>query len=469
MQIRSYLLLAAVALFVHLAAAQQFEAFGLSGKTVTAMTYYGGALYAATENDGVYRRTLGALDSGWVYLGIPAKNLTSIFAFHTICPLICWKGVLVGVELSPASTSAPLIYFYQQRPDTCQIKGSWIVSDSGITRIGLTRVTAIGGVDVCHPIGPTYVTAFAATSGAIWRSEDRGKDWKMVWRDSVASILAFAAGSKQSMLSTDDEMWAGGYMVNNQGTRYPLILRSTDSGLHWENRPPPMSIAEECRALALHPTDANLVYAALTHTLLKSNDAGKTWRATTFPDNAVSFRALVVNRQQPEQLFAGGMLPQTEIAKLYESKDAGESWQEVLLPNTLGSANSLVFDPANDRQVYLATSNTGVYRYPRLTVNVAEEQSMPKSFHVSANFPNPFNLHENAGLTLRLDVPATDRVTVRLFNLVGQEIGIWKFLAKAGAQNFSVPLQAANLTGGIYFMRAEWREQWVTQKLTLIR
>jgi len=468
MRIRFYFL-SAVSLLASLAAAQQFESFGLPGKTVTAMTYYGGSLYAATENGGVYRRYLGELDSGWVHLGIPSKNLTAIFAFHTLCPLKCWKGVLAGADLQLTQTNTPLIYFYQQRPDTCLQKGSWAAADSGIDRTSVARINALGGIDVCHPIAPTYVTAFVATPGAIWRSEDRGKNWKHVWRDSSANILTFAAGSKRLFFSTDDEIWAGGYTVNNKGVKYPLILRSTDSGVHWENRTPPTSVSDECRALALHPTDTSLIYAAFTYSLLKSTDAGKTWRTTNFSETGVSFRAFAINPQQPAHLVAGGMTSHVGVSKLYESKDSGENWREVLPAGAVGSVNSLVFDPADQRHVYIATARTGVYRYPRLTVGVAEEKNAPKNFRLSAHFPNPFNITENAALAFRLNIPAADRLTFRLFNVVGQEIGVWKFAAAAGALNFSLPLNQANLTGGIYFIQAEWRGQRVTQKLTVMR
>ena len=468
MRIRFHLL-GAVSLLARLAAAQSFEPFGLQDKTVAAMTYYGGSLYAATENDGVYRRFLGAPDSDWVHLGIPAKNLTTIFAFHTLCPLKCWKGVLAGAALHPAQNDTSLIYFYQQRPDTCQQKGQWVAADSGIARTNLTRVTALGGIDVCHPIAPTYVTAFAATPGVIWRSEDRGKSWKPVWQTPPATILTFAMGSKKYFSPADDEIWAGGYVVNDKGIHYPLILRSTDSGLHWEDRTPPALVYDECRALALHPTDTSLVHAAFTYSLLKSNDAGKTWRATNFTETAVSFHALALNPQQPAHLLAGGTMTHVGVAQLYESKDAGANWRQVFPVNRLVNVNSLVFDPANGRQIYLATSRNGVYRYPRLAVGVAEEKAALKSFQLAANFPNPLKLAENAALTFSLDLPAADRVAFRLFNVLGQEMGVWKFSARAGAQNFSLPIHATILTGGVYFMQVEWRGQRATQKVTVIR
>ena len=468
----SYVLRHAITLSLCLcsfAFARQLEPFGLQGKTVVAMTYYGGSLYAATQNDGVYRRYLGELDSGWVHLGVPAKNLTSIFAFHTVCPLKCWKGVLVGATLHPAQNDSALIYYYQQRPDSCVQKGNWAVSDSGIPRATAMQITALGGIDVCHPIAPTYVTAFAATPGAIWRSEDRGKNWKTVWRDSTANILTLTAGSKQLFFSTDDEIWAGGYSVNNTGVKYPLVLRSTDAGLNWENRTPPAIVSDECRALALHPTDTSLVYAAFTSSLLQSNDAGKTWRATNFTETAVSFRALALNPQQPAHLVASGMMPHLGVARIYESTDAGANWREVLPSSALGFANGLAFDPADQRHVYIATAQTGVFRYPHLTVGVENEQNAPKSFQLVAHFPNPFNSNDNAMLTFHLNLPAADDVAFRLFNISGQEIGVWKFALTAGVQNLTLPVARTKLAAGLYFIQAEWRGQRITQKWTFIR
>ncbi len=448
--------------------AQPLEPFGLQGQTVTAMTFYGGSLYAATENDGVYRRYLGKPDSGWIHLAAPAKRLTSIFAFHTYCPLRCWKGVLAGAALNPAHGDSALIYFYQQRPDTCQQEGKWAVADSGINRTSVTRINALGGIDVCHPIAPTYVTAFAGTPGAIWRSEDRGKSWKQAWQSATANIVAFAARPR-SLLSSDDEVWAGGYLTDNQGLKKPLILRSIDSGTNWENRTPPTIVSDECRALVLHPSDTSLIYAAFTYSLLKSNDAGKTWRATNFTETAVSFRALAINPQQPAHLVAGGMMSHIGVSRLYESKDTGENWQEVLPAGVIGVVNSLVFDLGDQRHIYIGTSRTGVYRYPRLTVDLENELTVPKSFYLSANFPNPFYIAENLPLAFRLNVPSAGEVTFRLFNIVGQEIGNWSITVAAGGQNLALPFDRSQFTGGIYFLQAKWRGQRITRKLTVIR
>jgi hypothetical protein len=465
-------LMSSILLAANVSSAQrQLEPFGLQGKTVTAMTFYSGALYAATANDGVYRRylSLDALDTGWVSLGLPAKNLTSIFAFHTSCPLVCWKGILVGAALNPAGGDSALIYFYQQRPDTCTKKGRWAYADSGIDHNSAGQIYALGGIDVCHPVAPTYVTTFASTSGSIWRSEDRGLSWKQVWQATAENILTFATRPR-ALLSSDDEIWAGGSLVDAAGRRKPMMLRSTDSGEHWEDRSSQAyAINSECRALALDPVDTNTVYAALEHDIIKSQDGGKTWINTTPLDRGHYYNTLAVNPQRPQHILAGGMYSDLHIQfVLNESLDGGKNWN-VPVGGVLMPVTSLVFDPADVQSVYLATRGSGVYRYGNPSVRVKEERNAPESFQLFANFPNPFAIKENAALTLRLKAPTADLVAFRLFNVFGQEMGRWKIVIAPGEQNISLPLAQIKLAGGIYFIQAEWRGQRLTRKLTVLR
>jgi hypothetical protein len=72
-------------------------------------------------------------------------------------------------------------------------------------------------------------------------------------------------------------------------------------------------------------------------------------------------------------------------------------------------------------------------------------------------------------LAFRLNVPSTGEVRFRLFNIVGQEIGNWSITVAAGGQNLALPFDQSQLTGGIYFLQAEWLGQRITRKLTVIR
>jgi hypothetical protein len=463
-----YTCLFIILLAATIAEAQQLEPFGLQDKTVTAMHYYWGSLYAATENDGVYRRALGELDSGWVALGVPAKNPTSIFAFHTVCPLVCWKGILVGSILNLADGDSALIYFYQQRPDTCTKKGQWPAADSGMDRAQLTQINAISGIDVCQPVGPQYVIAFAAARNSIWRSQDRGKSWQPVWQLPNANFFAFATKG-DFFLPSAGKVWAGGYAEIGP-TQRPLILYSADSGEHWENRTPEApTVPDGCWALAIHPTDTNTVYAALTHAIAKTQDGGKNWVLTSLQEQSVTFTTLAVNPQRPSHVLAGGVV-ETNLFALYESIDGGDHWQTFRLRDPLyNGVSSLVFDPTNSQFAYVSTLGTGVFRYSGATTHVAHEQNTPKGFRLSPNFPNPVYLTQDTRLTFRVDLPVADRVTIRLFNIMGQEMAAWQMALAAGEQNIALPVDPLQLPAGVYFIQAEWRGQRVTRKWMGVR
>jgi hypothetical protein len=153
---------------------------------------------------------------------------------------------------------------------------------------------------------------------------------------------------------------------------------------------------------------------------------------------------------------------------LNESLDGGKNWN-VPVGGLLKPITSLVFDPFDVQSAYLATLGNGVYRYRNLSVGVKEERNAPESFQLFANFPNPLAIKERPALTLRLKVPTADQVAFRLFNIAGQEIANWNVVVVSGEQNLLLPLDQTQLTGGIYFIQAEWHGQRITRKWTVLR
>lgn len=469
-----HLLVGALAL-AGTARAQQLEPFGLANKTVTAMHLFWGNLYAATQDSGVYRRYLGEPDSGWVHLGVPAKNLNAIFAFHTFCPFVCWKSILAGATLDEAMGDSALIYLYQQQPDTCAKKGQWTAADHGIDRMTVKRINAITGTAVCLPV-QDFVTAFAAGPAFIGRSLDRGKTWQQVWQQPLANVLTLASKKQSPVMRFDEHVWAGGWLKDVGTDRFkPLILRSSDSGETWEDRSPfNLGLDEECQALALDPADTNTVYAALMTTIIKSKDGGKSW-SIVLTDLQARFTSLAVNPARTQHVLAGGVIADN-IFLLYESFDGGEHWNTLFSTRSVKGVSSMVFDPfiARDppprpQMVYLATLGTGVFRYTLATTKVEQTQDVPENFRLEPTFPNPSGWREITSLTFHVYAPSADQLRVGLMNVLGQEIASWRVSLHAGEQNLLLPLESTKLTAGVYFIRAEWRAQMIVRKWTVVR
>jgi len=86
------------------------------------------------------------------------------------------------------------------------------------------------------------------------------------------------------------------------------------------------------------------------------------------------------------------------------------------------------------------------------------------SFELSEAYPNPFNPTTNVVLS----VPEASYVSVRVYNLVGQEVAT---LASGmmEANTYTLTWDASSMSSGVYLVRAEGAGQIATQKLMLLK
>jgi hypothetical protein len=106
--------------------------------------------------------------------------------------------------------------------------------------------------------------------------------------------------------------------------------------------------------------------------------------------------------------------------------------------------------------------------------SVGETDAIPQSFYVEQNYPNPFN----PSTTIRYGLPGESFVTVKVFNIVGQEIatlfegkqiaGVHEliFSAKGGSASGG---DAANLVSGVYFYRIQTDKTVGVKQMLLIK
>jgi len=88
----------------------------------------------------------------------------------------------------------------------------------------------------------------------------------------------------------------------------------------------------------------------------------------------------------------------------------------------------------------------------------------PSAFELSQNYPNPFN----PSTTIRYSVASAGPVSLKLYNSLGQQV---KTLVQSAqpAGFYSVPLNAADLSSGIYFYVLEAGNFKSVKKLTLVK
>ena len=92
-----------------------------------------------------------------------------------------------------------------------------------------------------------------------------------------------------------------------------------------------MFVEADVRALAVHPRDANTIYAGTNAGIYRTSDAGDHWERLPAPfdvgegwPGGVIVWSLLVDPFEPATIFAG-LCP----GAIWRSRDAGETWQEL--------------------------------------------------------------------------------------------------------------------------------------------
>ncbi|MFO0698775.1 MAG: hypothetical protein U0236_06065 [Nitrospira sp.] len=115
--------------------------------------------------------------------------------------------------------------------------------------------------------------------------------------------------------------------------------------------------SESVVSIALHPTNANILYVATNDAVYKSRDGGGTWER--FPSfSARRVTTLAIDPLLPATIYAGTMGD-----AVYKSPDGGQHWlpHNVGLKEHVSFINQFVFHPAASEQVYAATTVGAFY------------------------------------------------------------------------------------------------------------
>ena len=174
-----------------------------------------------------------------------------------------------------------------------------------------------------------------------FRSEDGGETWQS------AAGIGVSIGATYLFLPTLGDNGRP-VMLSASAER---VLRSTDGGRTWQELSPMMDIEAEIarghtaagqspiRALAVDPTNPQVIYAAFHHygcsideyeachvpvpRFSRSTDGGQTWQQIDTPLDDASTLALLIDPQDTRTLWAA------TANGLYVSHDQGDTWQEV--------------------------------------------------------------------------------------------------------------------------------------------
>jgi photosystem II stability/assembly factor-like uncharacterized protein len=219
------------------------------------------------------------------------------------------------------------------------------------------------------PVDPTTIYAGAA-SGGLWRSTTGGVGaaaWTRIptgFPELGVSTIAFEPGSSDVIYIGTGEVYnyqTAGDLEADRRTRgsYGIgILKSVDGGTTWSKS---LDWSYNQRhgvwAVRVDPVDPDVVWAATTEGVYKSEDAGQSWSPSLAVVMAMD---LVVNPVNPQVVLAGCGDLSSPQRVIYRTKNGGQSWTKItdtVVPADFAGKIQFGVTPAAPDVVYASIGN----------------------------------------------------------------------------------------------------------------
>jgi photosystem II stability/assembly factor-like uncharacterized protein len=153
------------------------------------------------------------------------------------------------------------------------------------------------------------------------------------------------------------------------------VWKSEDAGTTWRNVSDGYFQWASVGALAVAPSDPNVIYAGMGETTIrgnvsrgdgvyKSTDAGRTWTHLGLAATQ-NIGCIVIHPRNPDHLYVaafGHVWGPNEERGIYRSQDGGQTWQQVLHVSDRAGALDISMDPTNPRILFASTWEA--YRTP---------------------------------------------------------------------------------------------------------
>ena len=273
-----------------------------------------------------------------------------------------------------------------------------------VLSLGNPRMIPLGpdGGDVrslaVHPARPERF--FLGTAdGQIFASHDAGGSWKRLLpglgrRGLVVDNLVFHPRDPDTLYAATWEL------ENNRGS----LFRTRNAGASWEN----ISLGlyqSSTRALAISPSDPNVVAVGISEGVILSRDEGNTWdRITRGYRSLYNVESLAFDPHHSQTLYAG------TFHLGWKTTDGGETWQAVHRGMISDSdLFSLLVHPQNPQVLY-SSACTGVYkstngglRWVKLKNGLPKKARRTRTLHLDLSDLNRLYAGTTVGLFMSSD------------------------------------------------------------------
>ncbi|MEK9138038.1 MAG: FlgD immunoglobulin-like domain containing protein, partial [Bacteroidota bacterium] len=286
---------------------------------------------------------------------------------------------------------------------------------------------ANNGIALGDPVGGRWV---------ILRTSDGGVTWVQDTVNAPPQVGTEAGWINSFHAIGTTHFWFG--------TDNSRIYRTTNGGVTWSSSP---TTAVNSYAVWFNDTQ-NGVAAFTDGSSARSSDGGATWTTVPLPGTGTCYGVAGVG---------GSDFWVSRGAAVYKSTDRGATWASDYA-STIGTSlrHMQLIRSGGLTSGWVVSSTGGIARYGVIQVGVDDDvTALPQDFTLLQNYPNPFNPATN----IRYGLPRASFVTVKIYNILGQEVATLKNEIQ-GAGAYDVVWYGKNTSGhsvasGVYFYRLE--------------
>lgn len=280
----------------------EWKKLGLDGKTVNEMKISGSALYVATTA-GLYKLEGSWEQNDFESIGFDNENVEAIE--------VAGDGNIIASLFDKTGAEQPALF------ETNDNGATWVKIDSDF---GGAMPEPIFDLEYDpHDQSVLYATGFSVVAS----SNDGGRHWE----PRFGNWEGFATGlSVVEINPLDNRIWAGG-----QGAIENGILVSSADGIEWQTWGDLVENPTVVKEITFSDLDEQEIFTGWEGALLKTNDAGATWKTLIDSEETRFFFGISLRPGNPQKVYAAGWVktPDPQPLLIFLSKDSGDSWEEI--------------------------------------------------------------------------------------------------------------------------------------------